>query len=116
MVSDDVRRELQRLARSKDTRTNKFDPRRPTHWAPYEVRKPGSGDTFTAESAWEFVADLLDGGVEIETIELDKPPGKTGYVIKVDGFGGDQIYIKLQLGSGMVFGRSFHASKYEDNR
>jgi hypothetical protein len=114
MVSDDVRNELCRLARSRKTRTHVFDRARPTHWAPYELRDPGSGDTFTADSAWEFVADLIEGGVEIATITLDIPAGKTGYVIKVDGAGGDRIYIKLQLSSGKVIGRSFHASKNED--
>lgn len=116
MVSDDVRNELYRLARSGKSRTNRFDERRPTHWAPYEVRNPASGDTFTADSAWEFVADLIDGGIEITTITLDNPPGKTGYVILVDGFGGDRIYIKLQIGSGIIIGRSFHASNDKEER
>jgi len=116
MVSNDVRIELCRLARSRKTRTSLFSKERPTHWAPYEVRKPGSGDAFTADSCWTFVADLIEGGVDIETIMLDQPPGKTGYVIKVDGFGGDRIYIKLQLVGGKVIGRSFHASTNEDEK
>jgi hypothetical protein len=53
------------------------------------------------------------GGAEIETIELDHPPGRTGYVIKTAGSGGVQIYIKLELGSGKVIGRSFHPSKHK---
>lgn len=114
MVSNDVRNDLVRLSRSRKTRIHRFSEKRPTHWAPYALRDPGSGDTFTADSAWEYVADLIEGGVEIETIELDVPPGKTGYVIKVDGLENERIYIKLQLGSGIVIGRSFHASINED--
>ena len=44
---------------------------------------------------------------------LDKPPGRTGYVIKTAGWGEEQIYIKLELGSGKVIGRSFHLSKHK---
>ncbi|BBD02447.1 hypothetical protein YGS_C2P0461 [Sphingobium sp. YG1] len=50
----------------------------------------------------------------METISLAKPAGKTGYVMIVEGFGGEKIYIKLQLGSGQVIGRSFHISVNED--
>ncbi|WP_150443132.1 hypothetical protein [Sphingobium limneticum] len=114
MVSDDVKRQLCALARSSRTRTAVFNPSRPTHWAPYEVRCPDSGDTFTADSAWHFVADMIEGGAEMETISLAKPAGKTGYVMIVEGFGGEKIYIKLQLGSGQVIGRSFHISVNED--
>lgn len=47
-------------------------------------------------------------------IELDIPRGKTGYVMKLDGYGGDEIYIKLQLAGEFVIGRSFHASIKKD--
>jgi hypothetical protein len=44
---------------------------------------------------------------------LDNPPGRTGYVLKIALFGAPRlIYVKLQLGSGNVIGRSFHYSDY----
>jgi len=109
-VSNDVRGQLLQLCRSRRTRTAVFTRARPTHWAPGEVRHPDTGEAFTQDGAWEFVAAQIAGGVAIEAIALDKPPGKTGYVIKLQGFENDSIYIKLQLGSGVVVGRSFHVS------
>jgi hypothetical protein len=109
-VSDDIRRQLCRLAGSRRTRTSVFSAARPTHWEPVSVRRPDSGEAFTPDSAWTFVAELLANGVDVETIVLDKPPDRTGYVIVCDGWAGEKIYIKLELGSGMVVGRSFHVS------
>ena len=70
---------------------------------------------FDTESAWGFIYDLLEQGVEVEQITLDKPPGKTGYVLFGDGPGGRRIYIKLQFVGNLVAGRSFHLSD-EKNR
>ncbi len=109
-VSDDTRRLLARLASSERTRTSLFTAARPTHWAPYEVADPKTGVAFTSVGAWEFIVELLNGGIPIEIVVLDIPPGRTGYVLKIDGWSGCKIYIKLQLGSGIVFGRSFHIS------
>jgi hypothetical protein len=71
----------------------------------------GSGEAFTDAGAWEFVVMLLESGHPTEVVELKQPPGRKGYVMKVDGAAGQpKIYIKLQLGSGRVLGRSFHES------
>ena len=49
--------------------------------------------------------------IEIDEIELDHPPGKTGYVIKPNGCPPIEfIYVKLQIWNGLVLGRSFHES------
>lgn len=109
-VSDDIRKQLILLAGSRRTRTTVFSAARPTHWEPASVRRPDTGEAFTPDGAWRHVADLLASGVEVETIVLDKPPGRTGYVVLCDGWDGEKIYIKLELGSGMVVGRSFHVS------
>jgi len=109
-VSDDTRKLLASLASSERTRTTLFTAARPTHWAPLEVTNPKTGVVFTPVGAWEFIVELLREGFPIETIVLDKPPGRTGYVLKVDGSSGCKIYIKLQLGSGIIYGRSFHIS------
>lgn len=110
-VSNDIRWQLIALARSRRTRTTRFSPARPTHWAPFEVRRPDGGEAFTPDGAWGFIVELLEGGCAIEEIVLERPPGRRGYVIVVDGWGEDKIYIKLQLGAGQVIGRSFHVSK-----
>ena len=86
----------------------------PCDWRPRAVVDPRDPDqqVFTEVGAWEFIAELLESGNEIQEIELDNPRGKTGYVILASG--GAQrldIYIKLQLGNGAVIGRSFHYSE-----
>ncbi len=58
----------------------------------------------------------LEGGADVQEILLEKPPGKKGYVLKLAGQGTNVIYIKLQLGSGNVIGRSFHLSNRPGTR
>jgi hypothetical protein len=74
------------------------------------VCEKGSITPFTEAGAWEFIACLIEDNVEIETITLDKPPGKTGYVMLVTGNYNEEIYIKLEIVGDKVFGRSFHVS------
>ena len=70
---------------------------------------------FTDVGAWEFVTWLLEAGHPIEVITLDKPEGKPGYVLKYQANPSERvIYIKLELGSGKVIGRSFHYSEVGD--
>lgn len=109
-VSNDVRISLARLARVRGTRTQRFSADVPTHWAPGEVTSPETGVPFTIDGSWEFVADALESGAPIECIILEKPPGRKAYVLLLDGTSGAKIYVKLQLGSGVVIGRSFHLS------
>jgi hypothetical protein len=82
-----------------------FTRRMPTDWRPQQVINPVDGQPFTPRAAWHFVLDALARNEPLEQIELRAPAGKRGYVMVVDG-----IYIKLQLGSGTVIGRSFHYS------
>lgn len=88
-------------------------PDRPTDWRPSQVLNPdGILDSyFTDSSAWELIATKLESGHPVEVVELYKPRGAKGYVMKVDiESGKPQLYIKLQLGSGQIIGRSFHYS------
>ncbi len=101
------------LARSSRTRASDFKTTRPTRWQPEQVRNPNSqlDSHFTDSSAWELIANKLESGHPVETIILEKPQGKTGYVMLIE-IEDDQppLYVKLQLGPGQIFGRSFHYS------
>jgi hypothetical protein len=110
---DNIRHELAKLCSSKKTRDSAWTRERPTDWRPMQVKDPRSGAEFTPAGAWDFVVELLEGGAPLREMSLEKPPGKTGWVLVVDGVKGEpQIYIKLQLVGGMVVGRSFHNSEY----
>ena len=70
---------------------------------------------FTDAAAWELIASRLEDGHPVEVVELRKPAGATGYVMKIDVEPGQPLlYVKLQLGSGRIIGRSFHYSKHGD--
>ena len=58
---------------------------------------------------------MLEDGHPVEVMRLDKPPGAKGYVMKIDiEPDRPKLYIKLQLGSGKIIGRSFHYSELDD--
>lgn len=94
-------------------RTAAFSAGRPTHWAPGEIVNPETNMPFTETSSWEFVAQCLESGEPLEEVELDTPPGKIAYVMRVPVSTSDlPVYVKLHLGrSGRVVGRSFHLSE-----
>ena len=112
-----TRRNLTRLASSRHTRTSAFSSARPTDWRPTQVRNPNGllDDHFTDSTAWELIASALADGHPVEILELRKPPGAWGYVMKIDIEPGQpQLYVKLELGTGKVLGRSFHYSERKD--
>ena len=111
-ISEPVRAELARRARNKRTRQNKFEPEEPCVWRPRQVVNPESGLPFTDAGAWNFIAELLEAGHEVTTVVLEKPLGKTAYVMVVKGYTDcPDIYIKLTMTRNMVNGRSFHDSE-----
>lgn len=100
--------------KSRRSRTSAFTQGAPTEWQPTSLRDPRDpdGGYFTPDGAWQFVAEALEAGHPIELITLTQPPGKKGFVLIVPGVAPvREIYIKLQLGSDLVIGRSFHESK-----
>ena len=113
---ENVRLTLIRLLRNRQ-RVAEFTEDAPIDWEPDSVRDPRlerlPDNTFTRDSCWEFILEKLEEGHEIEEIELRKPLGSKGYVMKIDtGTKEPQLYVKLQIGVGGVIGRSFHYSKY----
>ena len=114
IINAETRRQLALLARSDRTRTTAFSQREPTDWRPNEIRRPEGGFSpyFTHAAAWELIAEKLEEGHEVEVVELLKPPGAKGYVMKIDlGRDVPTLYVKLQLRRGKVVGRSFHYSE-----
>ncbi len=114
-IAPSTRTELATLARRAAARITAFSRDRPTEWQPGQVRNPsGFLDThFTDAAAWELIASKLEDGHPVEVVELQKPKGKTGYVMKIELDAVDRpLYVKLQLGSGKIVGRSFHYSHY----
>jgi hypothetical protein len=105
-----IRHEAAVLARRKNTRVVQFSHDSPCDWRPQTVINPEDGQPFTEPAAWNFLADLLEGDEPLECVELRQPPGKKGYVL-IPNLGGRKVYIKFQLGSGRIIGRSFHYSQ-----
>ena len=114
-VSEEIRRELALLARRSSARVTSFSVSAPTDWRPQQVRNPSGviDGYFTEAAAWELIAAKLEDGHPVEEVSLRKPAGRTGFVMNIS-LGGDDppVYVKLQLGSGKVIGRSFHYSEH----
>lgn len=65
---------------------------------------------FSDSAAWALIVSCLqDDSIELVEIELRKPPGKKGYVMRISlSEAQPMLYVKLQLGGPGVIGRSFH--------
>lgn len=71
---------------------------------------------FTDSEAWRFIADRLEEGHPMEVVEMHDKPGTVGFVMLIDMSGQERpLYIKVQLGAGVIVGRSFHWSKMDVN-
>ena len=107
-VPDDLHAKLAKLCRSKRHRKTEFSREHPVRWHPTSVREPGSTSPFTEDGTSEFIAYHIEN--EPKYKPLNKPPGKFGYVMLMDGNYNEKIYIKLEIVGEMGYGRSFHAS------
>lgn len=86
----------------------------PIDWRPTQVTHPVSEMPFTPNGAWQFIEEKLEQGEPLAEVILDSPQGKKAYVMKIDlGTNQPKLYVKLQLGSMEVIGRSFHYSKFD---
>jgi hypothetical protein len=112
-VTDEIRNRLAARASSRRTRSREFRADRPCDWRATGMTDPRTGEVFTEDGAWEYTAEMIRSGVDIEIIELQFPPGKNAYVMLVPSHDPKTpIYIKLQLGGDSVIGRSFHYSNH----
>lgn len=107
-VPDNIRQELLRLCKESRSRTSEFSRKAPTHWVPWQLYDPETGEAFTVDGAWLFIERALADGCPLQTIELERPKDKAGYWCHGTDARGTRIYVKLQLGSGLIIGRSFH--------
>ncbi|RJP25562.1 MAG: hypothetical protein C4527_16895 [Candidatus Omnitrophota bacterium] len=109
---DEIRHQIIRLIGRPKARVTKWSPKSPIDWQPEQVINPDSGMPFTRNGAWQFVKQKLEENHPLEEIELQKPPKKKAYVMRINmGEEYPELYVKLQLGSGEIIGRSFHYSK-----
>ena len=112
-IDGSIRHEILTLVR-RGARTSEFTTASPIDWRPGQVPNPEGLllPYFDDRSAWELIASRLESGHDVQTITLEQPPGKTGYVMEIDlNPGRPLLYVKLELGSGIVIGRSFHESE-----
>ena len=112
-IREDIRRQIVVLARRPAARSSAFTVERPTNWRPNTVLNPETGRPFTRSGAWDFIAVCAGRGHEIEVLKLRKPAGATAYVMKIWlEANRRRLYVKLELRSGRILGRSFHESQY----
>ena len=108
-----IRKQLVTLLKQRK-RVSEWSKERPNDWRPTQVTHPSSGMPFTMNGAWLFIQEKLEEGHPLKEVVLDTPPGKKGYVMKIDlGANQPKLYVKVQLGSGSVVGRSFHYSEFD---
>ena len=103
-----LRREMANMCASKRTRSEAFSTAQPTEWRPTDAIDPTTKAPCTSSAAWSLVEQYVRGNGPIIPVLLKKPPGRTGYTFHLRDGDGNRIYVKLQIGSGKVFGRSFH--------
>ena len=100
-----VRRRLIRLIRQR-RREVQFTLERPHDVRFAEVLHPESGWPLVENAAWLLIVDLLEAGVPLEPVALTKPPGATGWVLKITLRG--PLYVKMEIYRNKVYLRSFH--------
>ena len=106
------RHELATLARRRHSRRLQF----PHEWQPWCVCSEVTGMPFTEAEAWNFIADRLEDGHPISVIDMRDNPGTHGFVMLIEMSGNERpLYIKVQLGAGVIIGRSFHWSTIDHN-
>ena len=65
----------------------KWTRKAPTVWQPTTVIDPRPNQfhrNFTELTCWEYIEELLASRHEIEIVNMQKPPGSKGYVMKVE--------------------------------
>lgn len=114
--SRELIRQIGERCKSQKTRGFSEFPGAPHDWKPDEVRHPETGERFNTMTAWAFMGQQFVEGAAVKLIILRKPPGQKAYELIVDGYGGAEIYMKVQMGPRKVIARSFHNSTVQRKR
>jgi hypothetical protein len=110
-IDDQIRRRLAMLASSRKTRRVSFSAQSPCDWHPAGITDPRTRVPFTEDGAWEYICGSIRALADIDEVVLKHPAGKKGYVMLLTSATQKLfIYVKLQLLSDCVAGRSFHYS------
>jgi hypothetical protein len=109
---DCLRATLAQMARRRDLRINEWSERCPSEWMPTQVLNPETDMPYSDSSAWLLIAELLESdNCPFREVSLRKPPGALGYEALIPSHKNTPpLYIKIQLMSGRILGRSFHYS------
>jgi hypothetical protein len=107
-----VRRECIQLAKSRHCRRTDWSPQVPCEWKPQTVWNPSTEMFFTDAGAWDYIIELLESGLQFSEVQnMRKPPGTVGYeVVTKLAPNLPDLYIKIQVYKGRIWGRSFHNS------
>ena len=72
-IDQSIRHQLIVLARSKKTRITENNPNRPARWFPEQIHNPEGvlDKNFTDASAWEYIANLLESGLNLPRFGRD---------------------------------------------
>lgn len=86
----------------------------PCDWHPGTVLNLRTGLPYSDPEAFEAIGfALAEPSIEVLVVTLRVPPNRDGYELLIpQGSGRPPIYIKVQLGPGIVLGRSFHYSDF----
>ncbi len=106
------RDEIVKAARDKTRRKVGMPPKEPNYWAPGQVINPETGMSFTPIGVWDWIADQLESGIDVNHRILEKPPGQDSWWFKATLQGNPRdLYVKITYRGGIVIGRSFHLDR-----
>lgn len=112
MNETELRKAICRLASSRRTRVVPRSKEMPCDWRPTQITNPVTNTPYTEEGAWALIVERVEAGEPIEAIRLEQPPDKIGYVMNFKiAEGRPNLYVKVQLSSSSIVGRSFHPSE-----
>ncbi|RYG99857.1 MAG: hypothetical protein EON58_02470 [Alphaproteobacteria bacterium] len=108
----ELRAEFIEWARIKRRRFVTHSDKYPSPWHPTAITNPVTRTVFTEVGAWEWIAELLEAGIDVWATKMDKPPGIIGwYFTAPSAYPPGEIYVKFHRCGNQLRGRSFHYSE-----
>ena len=107
----EIRRQMIALIR-KRRRKATFTRQRPTDIRPREFRNPETEYPLSRQGMWAEVARLLETGVPLRKVALQRPAGEVAWHFVAELWPGQPaLYVKLQILGSTIRLRSFHPSE-----